>query len=611
MILMQKTKTLFFTLLMGICTSLLPLSLAYSNALTGHSSPYLAMHGNDPVNWMEWGEAALQKARKENKLLFVSIGYYACHWCHVMHRESFSNDEIANKLNADYISIKVDRELSPVLDKRLIEFASATLGQAGWPLNVFITPSGDPLVAVTYIPQKSFSSALTGLSQQWKDDHKTLSADAKALNLKLNIALTGQEKPGTKKHIAENSEAFIKDIMDAADTLEGGLGEQTKFPSSPQLHALFELNKKRKKPEIDKFIRLTLDAMSQKGLHDELGGGFYRYTIDQGWNTPHYEKMLYNNALLPLLYFDAADYYQDDGYRQTALETLYFLQDAMQGKSGAFIASLSAVDNKGVEGGYYLWTLDELKNILNKQELQLATTAWEINSTSDGVLPMMQITMAELIKEMGLSEADTANQLKQLKSKLNKHRAKTRKIPRDHKLLTAWNGLALAAFARGIQNDKQLKARGQELANFLISMWNGKHLRRSAASNKAGTLNDYAAASWGLLSWAEATGSEPSRKMGVQLANYAWQHFYQNGKWLEAPKADAQLLPKGAKTTHITDEPYPSAETLLIRASFLAKTTDLKAKAHKVLSLSTKSIEYNPYSYASLIAAAEKFKGRE
>ena len=601
---MQK---IFITLLISI----LSISLAYSNALKNHSSPYLAMHGNDPVHWMEWGEAALQKARKENKLLFVSIGYYACHWCHVMHRESFSNAEIANKLNVDYISVKVDRELNPVLDKRLIEFASATLGQAGWPLNVFITPSGEPLVAATYIPQKSFSTALTDLAQQWKQDHKTLSADAKALNLKLNIALTGQEKRGTQKHIADNSDAFIKDIMSSADTLQGGLGEQMKFPSSPQLHALFELNKKRKKPDIDKFIRLTLDAMSQKGLHDELGGGFYRYTIDQGWNTPHYEKMLYNNALLPLLYFDAADYYKEEDYRQTALETLYFLQDAMQGKSGAFIASLSAVDDKGVEGGYYLWTLDELKKILNQQELQLATAAWEIDSTSDGVLPMMQITLAELAKKRGLSNADTASQLKQLNGKLTKHRAKTREIPRDHKLLTAWNGLALAAFARGIQSDKQLKARGQELANFLISMWNGKHLRRSAASNKSGTLNDYAAASWGLLSWAQATGSESSRKMGIQLANYAWQHFYQNGKWLEAPKADAQLIPKGVQTTHISDEPYPSAETLLIRASFLANTTDLKARAHKVLSLSSKSIEYNPYSYASLIAAAEKFKNKE
>ncbi len=566
------------------------------------------MHGNDPIHWMEWGETALEKARKENKLIFVSVGYYACHWCHVMHRESFSSTEIANKLNADYIAIKVDRELNPVLDKRLIEFVTATLGHAGWPLNVFITPAGDPLVGATYIPKKSFSSALTHLAKQWKDEGDVLSADAKALNLKLKIALNGQENPGSRKHIADNRSGFIADMMGAADTLQGGIGEQMKFPSSPQLHALLELNKKHKKPEIDKFIRLTLDAMAQRGLHDELGGGFYRYTVDQGWNTPHYEKMLYNNALLPMLYFDAADYYKHEAYRQTALETLYFLQDAMQGKAGAFIASLSAVDNKNVEGGYYLWTHEELSKVLSQKELQLATFAWEIKPTAEEILPMMQTTLAELAKKINISEAKVAAQLKQLKSKLNKHRTKTRKVPRDHKLLTAWNGLTLAAFARAIQSDQNLKPRGQQLANFLFSMWNGKHLKRSAASNKAGTLNDYAAVAWGLLSWANATNDDQSRQMGIQLANYAWQHFYQHGVWLEA---EGQLLPAGAQTKHITDEPYPSAETLLIRASFLANTTELKTKAKKVLTYSSKSIESNPYSYASLIATADKYKDHE
>ncbi len=596
---------IFTAFAIHILLCILPISLAYSNSLKNHSSPYLAMHGDDPIHWMEWGEAALEKARKENKLIFVSVGYYACHWCHVMHRESFLNTEIAQKLNKNYIAIKVDRELSPVLDKRLIEFVTATLGQAGWPLSVFITPAGDPLVGATYIPQKSFSSALSSLAQKWTKESEVLSADAKALNLKLKTALTGQEMRGTQKHIADNSSAFIADMMRSADTLQGGIGEQMKFPSSPQLHALFELNKKNKQPEIDEFIQLTLDAMAQKGLHDELGGGFYRYTVDQGWNTPHYEKMLYNNALLPLLYFDAADYYKNEDYRQIALQTLYFLKDAMQGKSGAFIASLSAVDDKNVEGGYYLWTYQELKKTLTSEELQLATLAWEIKPSSNEILPMMQVTVAELAKKMDISEAKVVSRLEQLKSKLNKHRTKTRKIPRDHKLLTAWNGLTLAAFAKGIHSDKSLKPRGQQLANFLISMWNGKHLKRSAASNKVGTLNDYAAASWGLLSWAHAADNDQSRQMGIKLADYAWKHFYHEGTWLEAQN---QLLPKGVQTTHITDEPYPSAETLLIRASFLANTKELKANAAKALRYSSKSIESNPYSYASLIATAVKYK---
>ena len=596
-------KKIFTLLVISVFLS----TFATANDLKDHSSPYLAMHGDDPINWMEWNEATLEKARKENKLIFVSIGYFACHWCHVMHRESFTNKKIAKKLNDNYIAIKVDRELNPILDKRLIDFVSVTRGQAGWPLNVFLTPSGNPIAGVTYLPRDAFSASLTRLTDKWNKKGNTLNEDAKDLNQKVSNALNNLEKEGKKPHIADNADTLVSEIMAFADTFEGGFGKQTKFPSSPQLHALLNLNKKRKKPEIDTFIQLTLDAMSKKGLHDEIGGGFYRYTVDQGWNTPHYEKMLYNNTLLPMLYLDAADYYKRESYRETALETLSFLQDAMEGKSGGFIASLSAVDDKNVEGGYYLWTQKQLKKILSPDELQLAIKAWEINPT-EGTLPVLQTSLSELAKDLNQDEETVEKQLSQLKHKLKQYRDKKRIVPQDYKQLIAWNGLALAAFAQAVNIDQKLKARGQRLADFLISMWDGKQLHRSAASKKAGTINDYAAASWGLLRWAKATGDEPSKKLGKQLADYAWLHFHKDGQWLEAPKVDAHLLPEGVQALHITDEPYPSAETLLIKASFLADNKALERKANKVLSLSTKAIEANPYSYASLIEVAEKFK---
>ncbi len=580
----------------------------YSSALKNHASPYLAMHGNDPVHWSEWNEAALQKARKENKLLFVSIGYFACHWCHVMHRESFSNPEIAKKLNTDYISIKVDRELNPVLDKRLIDFVSATNGSAGWPLNVFITPDGDPLVGATYIPPEAFSQALTNLAKQWKKDSKTLKAEAKILNEKLHAALNGQEVDGSKAHIADSSTKFIEEVMSTADTLDGGVGEQMKFPTSPQLHTLFKLNRKNKDPKVDQFIKLTLDAMSTKGLHDEIGGGFYRYTVDPGWNTPHFEKMLYNNAMLTIFYFDAADYYDVKAYRHTALETLYFLNEAMKGQSGAFIASLSAVDNNGVEGGYYLWTQAELKKILTPAELKLANTAWKMNRTAEldaGILPMMQISIEEVMEKLGLTKSQVKQQLTLLRNKLKLYRNENRGLPRDFKLLTGWNGLALAAFAKGLKHDLTLKPHGQQLAKFLRSMWNGKQIQRAANSHKAGTLNDYAAAAWGLLSWAKATNDPVSKKMGILYANYAWEHFYINNKWQED---ENPLLPEGVQASHLADGPSPSAETLLLRASFLADTSELLTKAHEVMGRSSKSIEHSPYSYASLIAVANRYK---
>jgi uncharacterized protein YyaL (SSP411 family) len=368
------------------------------------------------------------------------------------------------------------------------------------------------------------------------------------------------------------------------------------------------LNQLNKNTEIDKFLKLTLDVMASKGLHDELAGGFYRYTVDQGWNTPHFEKMLYTNALLAILYFDAADYYNNEYYRQIALETLYFLQESMKGKSGAFIASLSAVDNHDVEGGFYLWTQDELKKILSQSELKLANTAWQMNRHAEhdaGILPMMQISVDELSIKLKQPKPIIEKQLKQLKNKLKIYRQKQRKLPRDYKLLTGWNGLVLAAYARGIEYDDKLKPHGQKLANFLISMWNGKQLKRAANSRKEGALYDYAAGAWGLLSWADTTNDKRSRQLGTLLSNYAWSHFYADNTWQEAEK---ELLPETVRTAHIADEPYPSAETLLIIASFLSKSPELIRKAQQVIGHSTASVESNPYSYASLIAAAKIYK---
>ncbi len=334
-----------------------------ANQLKNHASPYLALHGNDPVNWMEWGKPALDKAKKENKLLLVSVGYFACHWCHVMQRESYSDKGIAKKLNKDYISVKVDRELNPVLDKRLIEFVQITNGTAGWPLNVFITPDGYPLVGATYLPKNHFSNVLDQLNTKWKTEQVSLSQKAKEMSETLVAMLEKQERT-VEGDISQLADKYVDTAMEYADTLQGGFGQDRKFPQIPQLWALLKLNKKQKNKEADEFINLTLQKMSQQGLHDEIAGGFYRYTIDPDWETPHFEKMLYTNALMPLLYFDAADYYQNPSYRDTALETLYFLQNEMRGQSNAYIASLSAVDSKNEEGGYYLWQQDELKKIL-------------------------------------------------------------------------------------------------------------------------------------------------------------------------------------------------------------------------------------------------------
>ncbi len=573
-----------------------------ANQLKNHSSPYLALHGNDPVDWMEWGKPALDKAKKENKLLLVSVGYFACHWCHVMQRESYSDKGIAKNLNKNYISVKVDRELNPVLDKRLIEFVQITNGTAGWPLNVFITPEGYPLVGATYLPRNHFSKVLDQLNEKWKTERLSLTQKAKEMSQTLVAMLEKQERT-VEGNISQLADKYVDSAMEYADTLQGGFGQDRKFPQIPQLWALLKLNKKQKDKEADDFINLTLQKMSQQGLHDDIAGGFYRYTIDPDWETPHFEKMLYTNALMPLLYFDAADYYKNSTYRDIALETLRFLQNEMLGQSNAYIASLSAVDSKNVEGGYYLWQQDELKKILTPSELNISNNYWNLNRAAElpaGNLPRQNLGLSELAKKINLPENETALKLSNLKLKLKLHRNKTREIPRDIKLLSGMNGLALAAFSEGIKHDKSLIPAGEKLSVFLISLWDGKSLQRSAANNDPGTLYDYAAVSWGLIKWSIAGNDSNTKQIGVEIAKNAWDKFYINKTWLEDPDS---LLPQGLQQVHIVDSALISPEALLLEASYFSDDSALIRNRKSVLGNITRSLEVDLFSFASLLSA--------
>lgn len=585
--------------------AILFISTVNANQLQNHSSPYLAMHGNDPVNWMEWGKPALDKARKENKLLFVSIGYFACHWCHVMHRESYSNKAIAKKLNERYISIKIDRELNPVLDKRLIEFVQATNGTAGWPLNVFITPEGYPLVGATYMPKEHFSSVLDQLNSKWDKESVALKKQAKGMSKTLASLLEKQEITVKTSNIKTLRNKFVGKALQYADIMQGGFGQQRKFPQIPQLWAMLKLNQISKNKQADEFLQLTLNQMMRKGLHDEVAGGFYRYTTDPSWEIPHYEKMLYTNAMAPLLYFDAAKAYSNSAYNTVGLETLKYLQHEMRGSGNAFITSLSAVDDKGEEGGYYLWQQQELKNVLTAAELITANLYWNMkrpNEKPAGNLPRQNLSIKELAKKLNKQATAVKIDVARIKNKLKTHRNKTRKIPLDTKLLSGMNGLTLSAFAQGIRVDKKdnsLRVTGEKLSQFLLNLWDGKKLRRSSANAKQGTLYDYAAVSWGLLNWGKATNNIKTKQVALNIAKVAWQRFYIKKSWVEDPDS---LLPKGIQQAHLPDSSLISAEALLVEASLLSKNLPLQQKAQSVLNNITRSLETDVFGFASLLA---------
>lgn len=571
------------------------------NSLVNHPSPYLALHGDDPVDWVEWGQPAIEKARKENKLLFISVGYFACHWCHVMQRESFSDKKIAAKLNKNYVSVKVDRELNPVLDKELIEFVQITNGTAGWPLNVFVTPEGYSLVGMTYLPAKNFSGALDQLDSKWENENKALSARAKEMNASLAGMLNKQELPiGGSMNLLKSK--FVETAMQYADHLNGGFGDRMKFPQIPKLWALLKLNRDSKNEDATDFLELTLDKIISQGLHDEVAGGFYRYTTDPDWETPHFEKMIYTNALMPLVLFDAAKVYNKKEYTEVAVETLRYVQNEMRGSSNAYISSLSAVDDKNVEGGYYLWQQEELKKLLSEEELSVANTFWNMtrpNDFANGNLPRQKLTIKELSSKMSKSESDIKNTVANIKKKLKQYRNETRVIPKDTKLLAGMNGIMLSAFAKGISHDKSFVQSGDKLSKFLLSLWNGKTLRRSAANNKPGGLYDYAAVSWGLLKWGIANNDNNAKKVGLDIARIAWNEFYKEGFWIEDSNS---LLPSTKQLAHITDSAIISPEALLIDASFISKDLALMQKATKVKNTVTKALEIDLFSYASMLA---------
>ena len=351
------------------------------NVLKNNSSPYLAMHGDDPVHWQEWNSDVVARAKAENKLLFVSIGYFACHWCHVMQKESYQAEDVAKILNDKFISVKVDRELNPALDARLIEFVNRTRGYSGWPLNVFITPEGYPLFGMVYLPHDDFKALIGKLTSYWNEDSAGLLADAKQAASELAPKLIDLDRTGLTAASEKVGEVLVEHTMQRADQFMGGFGEQSKFPVVPRVDALLEQYANNHDEKLGKFLRRTLDSMQKYGLNDSLGGGFFRYTVDPQWRVPHFEKMLYDNALLASLYFRAAEVFGSNKYRATALATTAFMRDTLGTKSGGLVASLSAVDDKNVEGGYYLWNREEVKGLLNKKEWAVAEPAWSLFGT--------------------------------------------------------------------------------------------------------------------------------------------------------------------------------------------------------------------------------------
>ena len=585
-----QLKSLIFIL---IFTLWFPTAGLAGNQLDGHDSPYLAMHGEDPVAWQGWTANALAQAKKGNKLIFVSIGYFSCHWCHVMQRESFQNTDVAKQLNENFISVKVDRELNPDLDAYLIDFVTRTRGSAGWPLNVFLTPEGYPLVGFTYLPADRFLALLQELQQQWLQAPDYFKQAAARAAEAMEGVLLKPEPELKAADVKQYESVYVIQALELADEMSGGFGEQTKFPMVPHMDSLLSAYQRNPNPAVKNLLTITLDNMAMQGMRDHLGGGFYRYTVDPGWQIPHFEKMLYDNALLVPLYLRAANILDRPDYESVARNTLDFMISEMMGPTGAMVSSFSAIDNNNVEGGYYLWQQETLSKLLNSEELKLVNSLWGMQGHAEleaGHLPRINRTLVDAAKISNMELATAENVLISARKKLLKAREK-RVLPVDDKYLAAWNGLALNALVEGakLKGGEKYRQAASKIRDYLVNvLWDGTRLKR--AKGKSGELGqagleDYAFVAQGLLAWAKLNNEKTLKtdkdfQFVKRLVDDGWKRFHDQTGWR---LSDQTLLPSGYGVPMMEESPLPSPSAVLLDVSIeLARLTNNQELATKV-----------------------------
>ncbi len=603
---MQSERLLAFAVIALLAAIAHP---GWCNALRNHPSPYLAMHGQDPVAWLSWGRDAIGRARQENKLLFISSGYFSCHWCHVMQAQSYRNPEIAAFLNAHFIPVKVDRELQPALDAYLVEFVERTRGRAGWPLNAFLTPEGHPLAGITYLPAEPFLAYLKRLQALWATDGAELKQVAAGAARTLSEGSPAVGRIDARR-AGEYMVRFIDQSLVLGDELGGGFGDQAKFPSAPQLRVLLQRQAEHPDPGLAAFLRLTLNQMASQALRDHLGGGFFRYTVDPDWQIPHFEKMLYDNAQLAELYLLAARIFDEPGYETVARDTLDFLIEQMWDKQGAFISSLSAVDSQGVEGGYYLWDEATLKASLSEKELAVARIAWSLDGSPSfeaGHLPIQAATPVDISNASGLPPAEVEMHVSSARRKLLDQRRR-RTVPPDTKLLAAWNGLALSALARAahLPGGEIYRGRGKQLRDYLVhTLWDGQALVRARDGEQAvgkASLEDYAYVAQGLLAWANLSGETKEYALVGRLLEKAWRRYRTARGW---QLTDDSLLPWIPTEPVLADGPLPSPSAVLLDTSLrLADRLDdseRHVQALAILRQDYPQLAGSPFGYATHI----------
>jgi len=593
---------------------------AHSNRLIGESSPYLLQHAHNPVDWHPWGPEAFQRAREEDKPVFLSIGYSTCHWCHVMESESFEDEATAALLNAHFIAIKVDREERPDVDATYMKAVQMLTGSGGWPLSVFLTPEGKPFYGGTYFPPQgiygrpSFTQVLRAITEAWRDRR----ADLLESSRKISDALGNLGQADSQGQLSPETlrKAFTQ-LAGAFDPVLGGLGRAPKFPQPSTLMMLLNYWHRSGDDQALAMVTQTLDAMAAGGIYDHLGGGFHRYSADARWLVPHFEKMLYDQALLSKVYIQAYQVTGKDAYAAVARDVFDYVLRDMTDAGGGFYAAEDA-DSEGREGVFYVWEQKEIVKLLGKDTARLFAAAYGVTKKGnfeDHTSILHAVRSAEQLgKESNRSDTEIEAELAAARNRLFEHRNTRPRPHRDDKIITGWNGLMISSLAYGgaVLGEQRYIEAAQEAAQFVLDRLraDGRLLRyfRAGRAVEKGFLDDYAAMVLGLMDLYEASFEARWLGEAENLADQMIELFADEaGGGFFLAGHDRERLVTRDKPSY--DGAVPSGNSMaalaLLRLNRMTTKERFGAAGHRVLDTFSGSMSGSPTALTAMLLALD------
>ena len=584
------------------------------NRLGCESSPYLLQHAKNPVNWYTWGEDALSIAKKENKPIFLSVGYSSCHWCHVMAHESFENEEIAKIMNANFVNIKVDREERPDLDDIYQKVCQMSTGQGGWPLSVFLTPDQRPFYVGTYFPaldsygRPGFGSLCRQLAQSWKEKPKDV--EKAADNFMQN--LDKLESPSIVSKIDKSvlDEAAVN-LLQIADTVYGGFGQAPKFPNAANLSFMLRYSKLSGISKFQEFALKTLKKMAKGGIFDQIGGGFHRYSTDARWLVPHFEKMLYDNALLPVVYSEGYQITKDPFFKNIVQKTLDYVIREMISSTGTFFSAQDA-DTDGKEGQTFVWRKQEIEKILG-EDSEIFCIYYDVTDGGNfegNTILANNINVSSLGFKFGKSESEIQDIISRCSSKLLEVRNKRKQPGKDDKVITSWNGLMISAFLSGykITDDSKYLDVAKKSIDFFESNFEKNHiLHRTFKNGKPklnGYLDDYAYMANASIDMFENTSDPKYLLFATNLANHLITHFWDassNGFFFTSDNHEKLIM----RPKNNYDLSMPSGNSVaayvLLRLHYITQDKHFLEITKKIIESEAVAAAGNPFAFGYLL----------